>query len=106
MNRKNMRRYIISVLNYYRSEWTDVSDDDNKYQLIVTDELENILLSCIRSKMNIPNAAKEVEIFLSLESKNGRPAAAIRPKNRKSKRLKNDNPEPEGSTGENPPEGA
>lgn len=102
-----MRRYMISVLAYYRSEWTDVSDDDNKYRLMVTEGLEDILFSCLRANMNIPNAAKEVEIFLSMESKNRQPTAADDrvAKNGKKRIVKNDKHSPEGSAGENPPEG-
>jgi len=63
---KRLGWYMMAVLNYYRSEWTDISDDDVEYKLVLTDELKELLWACMRRKTNIPNAAKEVEIFFSL----------------------------------------
>lgn len=67
MSRKKIKWYIMSVLAYYRSEWTDVSDEDEGYRLIVTRELEQLIRSCMRRGVHVPNAAKEVEIFLDLQ---------------------------------------
>ena len=66
MRSKRLGWYIMAVLNYYRSEWTDISDDDFEYKLVLTNELKELLWACMRRKTNIPNAAKEVEIFFSL----------------------------------------
>jgi hypothetical protein len=63
---KRLGWYIMAVLNYYRSEWTEISDDDFEYKLVLTNELKELLWACMRRKTNIPNAAKEVEIFFSL----------------------------------------
>lgn len=67
MKRSKIRWYIMSVLAYYRSEWTDVPDDDKEYRLLVTKELEQLIRGCLRRGTSVPNAAKEVEIFLDLE---------------------------------------
>lgn len=66
-NKKRRRWYTLSVLAYYRAEWTDVSDDDNEYRLFVTKELQDLIDGCMRRKTSVPNAAKEVHIFLSLD---------------------------------------
>ena len=58
--------YTLSVLVYYRAEWTDISDEDSDYTLFVTKELQEIINRCMRNKVNIPNAAKEVQIFLEM----------------------------------------
>lgn len=58
---------MISVLMYYKSEWTDISGDDTSHRFTVTNELEQIIKDCIKRGTNIPNAAKEVEIFLDLQ---------------------------------------
>lgn len=65
MNRKKIRRYMISVLAYYRSEWTDIPDDDKKFRLVATRSLEELLMSCMRGGTSVPDAAKQVQIFLS-----------------------------------------
>jgi len=64
---KKTRWYIMSVLAYYRSEWTDVPDEDKDYRLLVTSELERLIKACMRRGVNVPNAAKEVEIFMDLQ---------------------------------------
>jgi hypothetical protein len=64
---KKTKWYIMSVLAYYRSEWTEVSDKDKGYRLLVTSELERLIRTCMRRGVNVPNAAKEVEIFLDLQ---------------------------------------
>jgi len=65
-NRKR-RWYALSVLAYYRAEWTDISDEDNEYPLFVTKDLQSLIDGCMRRKTSIPNAAKEVHIFLDLD---------------------------------------
>lgn len=62
------RWYAISVLAYYRAEWTDVSDDDEQFSLLVTKDLQSLIKGCWRRKSTVPNAAKEVHVFLGLES--------------------------------------
>lgn len=66
MRNKRFGRYMITVLNYYRSEWTDISDEDREYRLVLTADLKSLLRGCMRRNTNVPNAAKEVEIFFSL----------------------------------------
>jgi hypothetical protein len=56
---KRLGWYIMAVLNYYRSEWTEISDDDFEYKLVLTNELKELLWACMRRKTNIPNAARE-----------------------------------------------
>lgn len=65
---KKKRHYAMSVLAYYRSEWTDVADDDDQFRLFVSKDLQDLVFGCWRRKVSVPNAAKEVEIFLGLES--------------------------------------
>ena len=65
--RKKTRWYIMTVLAYYRSEWTDVSDEDKEYRPLVTEDLERLIKTCMRRGVSVPNAAKEVEIFLDLQ---------------------------------------
>ena len=67
MKRSKIRWYLMSVLAYYRSEWTDVPDEDKEYRLLVTKELEQLIRGCLRRGTSVPNAAKEVEIFLDLQ---------------------------------------
>jgi hypothetical protein len=64
---KKTRWYTMTVLAYYRSEWTDVPDDDKSYRLLVTEELQQLIKTCMRRGVSVPNAAKEVEIFLDLQ---------------------------------------
>lgn len=64
----NFKWYAISVLAYYRAEWTDVSDDDDQFRMLVTKDVQNLIRGCWRRKTTVPNAAKEVEILLGIES--------------------------------------
>lgn len=64
---KRRRWYALSVLAYYRAEWTDISDEDNEYRLFVTKELRDLINGCMRRNTSVPNAAKEVHIFLNLD---------------------------------------
>jgi len=64
---KKTMLYMMSVLSYYRSEWTEVSDEDKGYRLLVTDDLHLLIKTCMKRGLNVPNAAKEVEIFLDLQ---------------------------------------
>lgn len=59
---------MFSVLAYYRSEWTDVSDDDQEYGIALTNDLRRLIRNCLSTGCSVPNAAKEVEIFLNLPS--------------------------------------
>lgn len=67
MSSKKFHRYMMSVLSYYRSEWTEISDNDKNYRFLVTTELEHLIKGCMKRGTNIPNAAKEVDIFLDLQ---------------------------------------
>lgn len=76
MNINKFRGYAISVIAYYRAEWTDISDDDERFRLFVTTDLQDLIKGCWRRGTPVPNAAKEVDIFLELES--ARPAKEAR----------------------------
>jgi hypothetical protein len=54
------------VLTYYRSEWTDVADDDEQHVIAITREVRHLIRGCWSRKTPVPNAAKEVDIFLRL----------------------------------------
>jgi len=56
--------YRMAVLAYYRCEWTDISDDDKEYRFALTTEIDALLKRCCKDKMKVPNAAKEVAIFM------------------------------------------
>jgi hypothetical protein len=58
--------YRMAVLTYYRCEWTDISDDDHEYRFALTTEVDALLRRCCKDKANIPNAAKEVAIFMEI----------------------------------------
>jgi hypothetical protein len=64
MRKKYYLWYRMAVLSYYRCEWTEISDEDNEYRFSLTKEVDELIRSCCRSRMNIPNAAKEVSIFM------------------------------------------
>ena len=64
---KRRRWYSLAVLAYYRAEWTEISDEDGDYRLFVTKELQDLIDGCMRRNTSIPNAAKEVHIFLGLD---------------------------------------
>lgn len=64
MNKKGYLWYRMAVLTYYRVEWTDISDDDQEYRLKLTVELDELIKQCRKDKVNVPNAAFEVFIFM------------------------------------------
>lgn len=66
MNQKYFLWYRMAVLAYYRCEWTDISDDDQEYRFALTTEVDALLMRCCKDKMNVPNAAKEVAIFIGM----------------------------------------
>jgi hypothetical protein len=68
MKSNEIRRYTMSVLRYYRSEWTDVSDEYDGYMLLVPKELRQLIRECLRRGVSVPNAAKEVDIFLGMKN--------------------------------------
>ena len=88
MSKKKVKWYIMAVLAYYRAEWTDVSDDDLDYRLMVTGELEQLIRGCMRRGTSVPNAAKEVEIFLDLQD------AKVQSSLEHLKKIDPDNPDP------------
>ncbi len=57
-----MRKYDKAALNYYRMEW----EGSDKIIKLFHEEVAMILDYCRREGRNVPNAAKEVEIFISL----------------------------------------
>lgn len=63
---RNYSWYKMAVLAYYRCEWTDVGEDDEEYMICFTQELNHLLKRCYRQKTKVPNAAKEVSIFLAI----------------------------------------
>lgn len=103
MTRKRVRWYMISVLAYYRSEWTAVADSDNKFRLVLTPDLEELLLGCFKRKTSVPNAAKEVEIFLSLKPDACGLCDYPIPTD-EDRRIKDGEAESEGSSGQDPTE--
>lgn len=64
MIKKSYLWYRMAVLTYYRTEWTDVSDEDQYYRLKLTVELDELIRQCRKDRMNIPNAAYQVRIFI------------------------------------------
>lgn len=111
MNKRKPRRYMISVLTYYRAEWTDVSDDDKNYRIFVDKALGDLLMGCMHRKVCIPNAAKEVAVFFERSEKrcdmcDGTISAEdSKIKRFKKRRIKDDAPESGGVAGEDTPEG-
>jgi hypothetical protein len=61
--------YRMAVLAYYRCEWTDISQDDREYKFRLTAELDRLISRCHRERVNIPNAAKEMGIFMEVMEK-------------------------------------
>lgn len=59
----NYRFYCNAVLAYWRSEWTDIKDNDKEFAIILTSKLNNIIKKCYKSNMSVPNAAKEISVF-------------------------------------------
>ena len=72
MKQKYFLWYRMAALAYYRCEWTDISDDDKEYRFILTAEIDSLLKQCCKAKMNIPNAAKELSLFMKEVSKESR----------------------------------
>lgn len=66
MSQKYYLWYRMAVLAYYRCEWTDISDDDNEYRFALTREVDELMRKCCEQKLNIPNAAKEISIFMEM----------------------------------------
>lgn len=64
MNKKKFIVFRMAVLIYYRSEWTDVKDDDADYKFILTKEINELIMQCFIDKTNISNAAAQVKIFI------------------------------------------
>lgn len=62
MNKTYYMWYRMAVLAYYRCEWTDISDED--YRLAITADLNLLIKNCCHKKTTIPNAAKEVDIYI------------------------------------------
>lgn len=53
----------MAVLAYYRCEWTDIDDNNIDYKIRLTTELDQLIECSYKDKMNIPNAAKQIEIY-------------------------------------------
>lgn len=68
MSDEGFGRYMMSVLAYYRSEWTDVSDEDRDFSIILTKDLRRLIRNLMRSGSNVPNAAMDVRIFMEMEA--------------------------------------
>lgn len=101
MKNKKIAWYVMAVLAYYRSEWTEVADDDTRYRLVLTKELEDLIRGCRRRGTNVPNAAKEVEIFLDLQEEKTK-MPAHRDGSPRTSRPKNDGATQEGIEGGEP----
>ena len=63
MRKKKYSWYRMAVLSYYRGEWTSVEDNDSSYKIKLTIDLDTLIRQCFEDKMNVPNAAKQIEIF-------------------------------------------
>jgi len=64
---------MVGVLTYYRTEWTDVSDKDREYKVLVSDQIQDLIFECFKSGYNIQNAASEVKQFFNLVENFERP---------------------------------
>jgi len=67
---KRYKFYTMTVLTYWRAEWTDISDNDKEFTIKITDEIDYIIKKCYKSKINAPNAAKEISKFFKNKTKN------------------------------------
>lgn len=56
------QKYRMMVINYFYSEWYDSCI--NLKKLKTKTELDKLIYSCYKENVNVPNAAKEIEIFL------------------------------------------
>lgn len=54
----------MAVLCYWRAEWTNIDDEDGTYKLIVADDLRMLIKKCFVQKLNIPNAARKIAVFM------------------------------------------
>lgn len=61
---------MMRVLSYCRSEWTDVSDEDRLFSIVLTRELKRFIEDLMDHGINVPNAAREVRYFLESEARN------------------------------------
>jgi hypothetical protein len=59
---------MMAVLSYYRAEWTDIAHDDEQHKIVLTEDVRGLIRGCFRGGSPVPNAAKEVELFLNLSS--------------------------------------
>jgi hypothetical protein len=55
-------RYTTLVAWYYLSEWNDTPASS----LVLTDELNTLIRHCFENRVDIPTAAKQVQIFLGM----------------------------------------
>lgn len=56
-------KYRLCVMNYFFAEWSESSI--NLKKLKRKTEVDKLIYECFKSKTNVPNTAKEVDIFLS-----------------------------------------
>lgn len=70
MSNRRFGQYMMRVLSYYRSEWTDVSDEDRLFSIVLTRDLKRLIRDCMGQGINVPNAAKDVRSFLEIEAHN------------------------------------
>lgn len=66
MHIRGFNWYRMAVLAYHRCEWTDIDQEDREYKIRLTTDLNRVLERCYQSRSSVPNAAKEVGIFMSL----------------------------------------
>jgi len=59
---------MMAVFSYYRAEWTDIAHDDERHKIVLTEDIRSLIRGCLRSGSPVPNAAKEVELFLNFSS--------------------------------------
>lgn len=69
MSNRRFGLYMMRVLSYYRSEWTDVSDEDRLFSIVLTRDLKKLIKDCMDQGINVPNAARDVRYFLEAEAR-------------------------------------
>jgi hypothetical protein len=64
--RRDYYWYRMAVLAYYRCEWTNIDDQDRDYKIKLTTELDQLIENSYKNRMNVPNASKQIELYLTL----------------------------------------
>lgn len=67
MNKKYYLWYRMAVLAYYKCEWTDIEDENKGFEFHLTKEIDDLIKNCCSEKMNVPNAAKNLSVFMQVQ---------------------------------------